>query len=68
MVYHIGYMVDDIIERGEQEMKEITIEVKKFSEKCPICGLVIMNNSPEAVKYNLKLHLEKHSKDSAQQE
>lgn len=61
-------MVNTNQKGGEQDMKEITMEVRKFSEKCPICDLAIINNSPEAVKYNLKLHLEKHSKDSAPKE
>lgn len=50
---------------GEQDMKKISVNINKFSENCPICGITIINNSPEGVKYNLKLHLEKHSKKLA---
>lgn len=55
----------EVLKGGKREdMKEFIIETKRYSEKCPICKLEIVNNSPESVKYNLKLHLEKHSKDA----
>lgn len=49
-------------------MKETIIErntkIKVFSENCPICNVEIKGYSESQVKYNLRLHREKHNKKS----
>lgn len=55
-------MKGELNSKEEKDMRTEEVTIKKFIEKCPLCGLEMRNYSPEAVKYNLRIHLEKCSK------
>lgn len=43
---------------GEGQMETIEVKMKRYLDKCPFCGKEISNYTPEAVRYNMMIHMD----------
>ena len=51
-------MKKDTMQKGKNKI----VKIKQFYKKCNICNKAIKGTSEKQVEYNLRLHLEAHSK------
>jgi len=48
--------------KGGEKMEEMIEKRKVFGEHCPYCDELIKGNSESAVRYNLSIHIDKHTR------